>query len=206
MLQDPVDVSAATPYCTGPLFTGMLSGEPVLLGVAGTAKVRMTACVQNILQVYAPAGGIKEVILTAIAGITPMRGGMVDVKSGFALRHDDLAMIGDVCISSVAYDFDLQFFAMDKGGTWTPDPVFWSSSWIGPSNVVQGSKDLADELYAAALVAEWPDQTEASTANNMRYHGESRKPGVSTSRSRRPTTCPGTVSVRTTWDGIWVLV
>jgi hypothetical protein len=138
----------------------------VMLAITGTGKVQASACTTDILKIT--NGEIKEVILSGIAGITPMKGGQQ--------ANGELAMIGDVCINSNAIDFASQYYSSDSEGTGTPNPTFWASDSANISTKTKGSIALAQELYDASSKVVWPKETAAVTAINTTYHNTSREP------------------------------
>jgi purine nucleoside permease len=172
-LVTPIDISKQTPMCQS-VYKGFLYQQPVLVVVAGQAKVRMTACVMNLLQTS--KDHIKEVILAGIAGITPEKGGLLDSQG--AVRNSDPVMIGDVCINSGAVDFDMQHYSADRAGSTIPQPLFWQVA--DPANVdnVDGSHALANELNSAALKVDWPQTSLAAAALDIKYHGSVNKTHV----------------------------
>lgn len=165
VLENETDVSHKAPLCRGPIFEGQIYGQDVLVMVAGTAKVQMATCVQNLLRGFEDE--ISEIVLTAIAGISPMRGGLVDTDGN--LRDSDRAQTGDGCVSYFADDFDLQFLDTDRIGV----DAWWTGRWKRPPAV--GSKELADELLAAADLVEWPEVPDAPRQNILKYHDTVRK-------------------------------
>ncbi len=169
-LTDRIDRTPDSAYCAG-LYEGKLSGQPVVVATTGTGSDNSGPCMQEILQMYDRR--IKEVIWSGIAGASPAVGGIVDVKTGKLKAKPEPVMIGDVCISPLAWAYDLHFSsvadwkaAVDKGN----DPVS-TAGWyrmkessgkadvIGFENVQQSvvaDKTLADELLAAARGVTWP--------------------------------------------------
>ena len=151
-------------------FEGFLSRQRVLVVTSGMAKVKATACIMDVLSRYGEK--VKEVILVGIGGITPMRGGMQNELG--RLRNGESAMIGDVCINFVAFDFDLQHYSSDQIGTGSPEPVYWPQRSEFPSAYIKGSLELAEELYSASAKVEWPAPPNNVQDINTSYHGFSR--------------------------------
>jgi hypothetical protein len=157
-------------FCKG-LYEGQFFGQPVVIATTGTGADNSGPCMQEILGMYGQR--IKEVIWSGIGGVSPAVGGIVDVKTGKLKPGPEAVMIGDVCISPLAWSYDLHFSsvadwkaAVDKGD----DPVS-TAGWypmkessgkadvIGFENVQQAviaDKALADELLAAARQVAWP--------------------------------------------------
>ncbi len=174
-----INVSSRYPMCIR-AYKGYLFSQPVLIIISGQAKVRMAACMENILE--KDGNGIKEVVLSGTAGITPARGGLVG--STGKLSRTDLVMIGDVCINSGAFDFDQQHYSSDIQNTKNPDPVFWNYTSENSAGFVDGSHPLANELYAASHKVVWPSVSSDVISANLKYHQVSRSP-----KSWGPTQC-----------------
>ena len=170
-LENAKDVSESVPMCEK-AFRGYIYDQPVMLVISGIAKVKATACTLEVLNLVCK--DVEEVIFSGIAGITPMKGGMLDTKGN--LRYDEAAMIGDVCINSAAFDFDLQRFSSDQYDSFVPMPSFWSSDMPHESDYVYAKPDLTNELYEASLLVNWPEPSEEAREMNFRYHQKSRIP------------------------------
>lgn len=170
-LEDTKEVSKDIPMCNSG-FEGHLSGQKVLVVASGMAKVKTTACMTDVLNNYKER--VKEVILAGIAGFTPMKGGLQD-ESG-SLRDGEKVMIGDVCINSAAFDFDLQHYTADQSNTSRLEPVFWAQRSEFASAYVEGDKILAEELYSASNEVQWPEPSSDTVEINNLYHKESRNP------------------------------
>lgn len=170
-LQNPREISDKFPMCTR-VFSGNLYGEEVLVVISGMGKVKMTSCVSNLLQEIGDQ--VKEVILSGIGGITPMRGGLINEDGN--LRQSKETMIGDICINSAAVDFDLQYYTADQAGTRYPNPIFWLSDLANFSGQVDGSPTLAQELFAASAKVDWPQLSDEVKTVNRKYHTTSREP------------------------------
>ena len=165
-LENSIDRSSQVPMCDR-FFEGNMNQQPVFVVVSGPGKVKSTACLMEVLLKY--DNQIKEVILSGIAGITPMRGGMVDDAGN--LRNDERVMIGDVCINSIAYDFEAQYYTSDQGNTRGSNPIFWASDSHDVSKQIQGSVSLSEELSNAGAMVDWPESSSEVTNNNIKYHG-----------------------------------
>lgn len=122
---------------------GNLYGRKVIVAADGGGKVRTAACLTQILQ--SSGRNIREVIFMGIAGISREK-----VSTG------EKTHIGDVCINSVAFDFDLQYYSADRAGTSYPDPRFSDLDSSFEATVTTGSRELAGELYRnAGTVKTW---------------------------------------------------
>lgn len=170
-LENTQDVSEMFPLCQQVL-KGDIYGQKVLVVIGGMAKVNMSSCTTNLL--FETNGHVKEIILSGIAGITPMKGGVKDITGN--LRNDDPTMLGDVCVNSAAFDFDLQRYSSDKANDNSPIPDFWLPEYENSSNKITGSMPLSNELFRASLQVEWPDPSEKVKEKNYQYHKTSRRP------------------------------
>jgi nucleoside phosphorylase len=168
-LENRQEVSESIGMCEAG-YEGQLFGQKVLVVVTGMAKVKTSACITNVLEAYGDA--VKEVVLAGIAGFTPMKGGLVD-DSG-KLRSDERVMLGDVCINSAAFDFDLQHYSADEANSGYPRPVFWPQESEFWAEKAYGSAELAGELHTAAGKVDWPEIPESVRAIDELYHGTSR--------------------------------
>lgn len=160
-LDKVVDKSSEINMCQS-AFLGQIYGNPALVVVSGMAKVNTTACLSQIFSIYGLR--VKEVIVAGIGGISPTRGGKEPV------------MLGDVCISSLAVDFDLQHYSADAGGLGVSVPQFWPQQSTFSSQSGKGTPVLADELYSASGKVVWPQTAANVVAVNALYHGDSRAP------------------------------
>jgi purine nucleoside permease len=164
-----VDRTPDTTYCKG-LYEGKIFGQPVVIATTGTGSDNAGPCMQEILQIYNRE--IKEVIWSGIAGASPAVGGIVDTATGKLKTQFEPVMIGDVCISPLAWNYDLHFSsvadwktAADRGDEPVPTTGWWlmkessgKTDVIGLENVRQyviSDKALADELLAAARAVDW---------------------------------------------------
>jgi purine nucleoside permease len=167
-LTERVDRTPDSAYCKG-LYEGKILDQPVLVATTGTGADNSGPCMQEILQMYGRR--VREVIWSGIAGATPAVGGIVDAKTGKLKTEVEPVMIGDVCISPLAWNYDLHFSSVaDWKRAAESDPVATDGWWrmressgktdvLGFENVEQyaiADKALADELLAAAGAVEWP--------------------------------------------------
>ncbi len=153
-LQHPVDVSASLPFCEV-AYSGTLYNVPVVVVATGMGKVHATACMVSVLDTYAESGGIERVIWSGIAGVSP----------SYAATGAPI-VIGDVCITEIAKDFDLQHSSQSDGAWWDFD----SSLLDVPANVAIGDSALTEALYAAGAQATWPELTGEALENTLLYH------------------------------------
>lgn len=173
LLSSARNVSGEVAMCENS-YEGYLYGNRVLVASSGMAKVKTTACLLDILQNYDVK--IKEVIFVGIAGITPMKGGMKD-ESGH-LRNSEPAMLGDVCINSLSFDFDLQHYSSDYVDSDLLTPLYWSQKSNFASQYQIADSDLAQELYSASSKVVWPNVPQTVKEINDLYHGKNRGPKV----------------------------
>lgn len=150
-LSDIQDISASIPLCQN-AFSGTIFGQPIILAISGMAKVRTSACVSSLLQ-YS-SGRVKEIILSGIGGIST------------AQASSQYPKIGDLCINSVALDFDRQYYASDMAASSSYQPIYWANSHIYSSS---GSNQLASDLYMASQAVIWPDSPAAVKTLNQKY-------------------------------------
>jgi len=151
-------------------YEGYLYGERVLVSSSGMGKVSTAACLTQILNYY--KNDVKEVIFVGIAGISPSKGGILD-ESGNK-RDSEPAMLGDVCINSLAFDFDQQHYTSDKAGSKTPSPLFWNQESVFSSRFVINANGLANDLVEASARVDWPVAPSDVSDINTLYHGASR--------------------------------
>jgi purine nucleoside permease len=163
-LQDPVDVSASLPFCDV-AYSGTLYDIPVVAVATGMGKVRTTACMVNILDTYTKAGSIERVIWSGIAGMSP--------------RYEATGapiVIGDVCITEIAKDFDLQHSSQAEDIWWDFEP----STLNIPTHVAIGDSALTEAIYAAGTQETWPDLAGEPLETTRLYHPDmaARRPTV----------------------------
>jgi Purine nucleoside permease (NUP) len=158
------DVSIKIPMCQS-AYEGYIYKSKVLVAVSGMAKVRTTACLTDILRQY--DHGVKEVLVVGIAGMSATQEGT-----------GESAMIGDVCINSLAYDFDLQHYSADQAGITFPGPAFWNQESNFTAQETTGSRSLASELAKAAVQVAWPEAPDIVKDIDALYHQTSRNPRV----------------------------
>jgi purine nucleoside permease len=169
-LEHKVVRTADSAYCEG-VYEGQISGQDVVVVTTGTGGDNSGPCMQELLQMYRTQ--IKEVIWSGIGGVTPAVGGLVD---GTGARRADAepVMIGDVCISALAWNYDLHFSSVSDwaaaageddqrydpaGGWWSMKSFTGTTEVIGFDNVrqfVTTTTTLADELLGAAQQVTWP--------------------------------------------------
>ncbi len=170
-LEGKVDRTKDATYCKG-LYEGKLAGQAVVIATTGTGSGNAGPCMQEILYQYNTR--IKEVIWSGIGGISPAVGGIVDNQTGKLKTQMDANMIGDVCISPLAWNYDLHFSSIadwkasiDAGAPLSSTSGWWNmknskgkADVIGFENVQQfaiADKTLADELLAAAKQVDLPE-------------------------------------------------
>ena len=164
-----VDRTADSAFCKG-LYEGQIAGQPVVIATTGTGSDNSGPCMQEILGMYGRQ--IKEVIWSGIGGVTPAVGGLVDVATGRRKAQVEPVMIGDVCVSSLAWNYDLHFSSVADWKAAAADDRFATAGWypmkdstgqadvIGFENVQQSviaDKTLADEILAASRSVAWPE-------------------------------------------------
>lgn len=164
-----VDKSASSAYCQG-VYDGTISGQPVTVVVTGTAGGNAGPCMQEILGMY--DGRIREVIWSGIAGATPAVGGLVDSQGKLRPKAKHV-MIGDTCISPLAWNYDLHFsnvtdwaLAHASKSPDSPTHGWWPMvdstgketvpGFQGIQQFVVADKALSDELIAASASATAP--------------------------------------------------
>jgi purine nucleoside permease len=155
----------------------------------GVGKVNSTECMLDLLRHYG-GSSIKEVIWSGIAGITPQIGGMLD-SAGKLRTASEKTVIGDVCISYLARDWDLQYSSR-YDGTW------WIGKSANKSRTSVGDVKLAEELWKAAQQVTWPDIPEGPASNIKLYHGE---PGLRKAKAFNWLAC-GEVTGDNFWHGV----
>jgi len=150
-----VDVSSELPYCEK-AFLGQIYSQPVLAVTMFSSKVPTAECAMNLVNSRFMTEG-TEFIWSGISGFSPRVGGYVDSTG-------EPTVIGDVCISHVAVDWDLTFSSMTK-------QEFWPMDWPSKTEYTIGDEALAEELYLAALQVVWPPLPDAPRDNVTKYHG-----------------------------------
>jgi nucleoside phosphorylase len=159
-LDDGQDMSAYFAYCDQ-VWQGDIYDQAVAVVTMGVGKVRAASCMTEVLNFF----NVRDVVWSGIAGVTPMVGGLVDEAGNF--RDDEATVIGDVCISYISVDWDLQHSSYNH---YTGDMQWWQMA-ERDSRVAVGSERLATELWNAAQAVEWPDVPEAPADNITKYHG-----------------------------------
>jgi len=146
-LGDIKEISDTIPFCAKS-FLGKISDQRVMLVVTGMAKVNASACVQNILQTNSEK--IKEVFLSGIAGFSPY------------YKKANKVNIGDLCINSTAFDFDLQYYGSDQKDSQTKLPNFWKRD-IGDSPYISSSSgELSNKLFDVSQNIDWRSNPQTS--------------------------------------------
>ncbi|HJN52849.1 MAG: hypothetical protein QGI68_13005 [Pseudomonadales bacterium] len=179
-------ISDRVPFCDI-AFEGEINGWPVTVVTMRIGKVHAAVCMQDLLRYYEGAAGIREVIWSGVAGITPMVGGMLDVAGN--RRQAETTVIGDVCISHIAVDYDLRHSAIGE------KDEMWLMRLPNESRTAVGSLDLASELYTAAQRVAWPEVPAGPALNITKYHGAK---AVRKARAFDGTTCAEATS-----DNFW---
>jgi len=157
-LSDKVHVGKDVPLCED-AYMGYISNQPVLVVISGVGKIKTTTCLTSLLERY--DGNIHEVILSGTSGISTNQG----------------ARIGDICINSVAGNFDMQHYSSDLVGTNERKPAFWSGNTEENSpELIQNG--LVFELLSAANSLTPAEPPEEITQINSRYQGAYRSPVV----------------------------
>lgn len=157
------DISAQLPFCQD-VYTGTIFNRPVILAITGMAKIRTSACTGNILQFT--KGNVREIILSGIGGISPLS---LDGRQ---------TQVGDVCVSSLTVDFDRQYYSSDLAGSWQQKPEFWTASSTYSSRHMDGSPQLANEIYQAAQNISWPLFPQSVKSVNSNYGVQGDRPYV----------------------------
>lgn len=170
-LKNPVDVTKNVGMCDM-VFEGQLSGSEVIVVVSGMGKVRASTCTESLLNYY--KGRVKEVIFSGIAGISPSTSG----PTGDLLNASDQAMLGDVCINSTAFDFDLQHYSSDQSNSNVANPNFWENDNSFSSKSVNFDPALAQELVTVGNQINWAYPPQDVVTENLQYHQRNRQPKV----------------------------
>ncbi len=184
-LKNKVDRTAKSAFCKG-VYEGNISGQSVVIVTTGSGSDNAGACMQELLYEY--KSSIKEVIWSGIGGATPAVGGLVD-RAGNMRKSAVPVMLGDVCISALAWNYDLNFSSAGDwadgvrktgkrydpaGGWWPMKNSDGKASVIGFENVQSftiADKSLANELVEAAKRVPWPSLSSELQANARRYFG-----------------------------------
>lgn len=171
-MQNKVDRSGSSTFCAA-VVEGTLSNQPVTAVVTGTGEQNSQACMQEMLGWYSPA--ITEVIWSGIAGFSPAVGGLYDNRGQRRAKATPV-MIGDVCISSLSWNYDLHFSSVDEwasrrtadnrygtaGGWWSIKNGKGKPRARGFQDVTQfvtADRALADELVTASRSVDWPTKS-----------------------------------------------
>lgn len=144
---------------------GRLYELPVSIVTMGVGKNAARGCMDALLFHYEGSKGIKEVIWSGISGFSPRVGGVHS--------NGTPTVIGDVCISHMAVDWDLQHSSMSN-----TQPDEWWYMRDRDTRTSVGSKNLAQELWEAEKYVTWPELEGGPRENTLKYHGEAglRKP------------------------------
>ena len=117
-MKNNVDRTQESAFCKG-VFEGTLFDQPVVVATTGTGKDNSGPCMQELLYKY--GNNIKEVIWSGIGGISAAVGGYVN-REGQVRSPMDPVMVGDVCISSLSWNYDLAFTGAADGAKARADP------------------------------------------------------------------------------------
>ena len=143
-MQEMVTRTLDSAFCEG-VYEGEISGQPVVLATTGTGSDNSGPCMQELLTMYGT--GVNEVIWAGIGGVTPAVGGLVD-SAGRRRPDAEPVMIGDVCISTVTWYYDLHFSSVSDwaaaaqagerydpaGGGWSMKPPTGTTEMFGFDN------------------------------------------------------------------------
>jgi hypothetical protein len=211
-LANRVDRTNESAYCEA-VVEGDLSGQPVVIVVTGTGGGNSGPCTQEMLGWYAPH--IKEVIWSGIGGATPAVGGMYD-DAGRPLGNPAV-MIGDVCVGTASWSWDLHFSNVNdwagrrmppvdvygpSGGWWQMKDAQGNQVAPGFDNVQQSvvvDPALADEVLAAATGVRLPKRPGSVSKKIARFHPDPVTWRAPTYHSYR--VCGGEVSGDNFWHG-----
>ncbi|KKR09878.1 MAG: hypothetical protein UT39_C0026G0003 [Candidatus Woesebacteria bacterium GW2011_GWA1_39_21] len=170
-LKSAVDESERVGMCDS-VFEGQLSGSDVVVVVSGMGKIRAAVCTESVLNYYKE--WIKELVFSGIAGISPSKGG----PSQDSQNVSGQAMLGDVCINSLAFDFDLQHYSSDQANSNLANPTFWENNTPFSSKLTKADADLAQELIDASKQINWGSAPQEVITENLLYHQNNRKPKI----------------------------
>lgn len=178
-----VDRSAESAYCEV-VVEGTIDGQPVTVVVTGTGGANAGPCTQEMLGWYAP--GITEFIWSGIGGASPAVGGLYD-GSGKRKADPTPVMIGDVCVGTMSWSYDLHFsnvndWAAGKGPSNRYDPSggWWrmqdsrgheqAPGFQGVQQFVVADRALADEVLHAARTASLPKASRSVQLKVKRFY------------------------------------
>lgn len=212
VLVHKVDRTDQSTYCKA-VVEGNLFDQPVVVVVTGTGGGNSGPCTQEMLGWYSP--NIKEVIWSGIGGATPAVGGMYD-DAGKPLGNPAV-MIGDVCVGTAAWSWDLHFSNVnDWAGSrnpptniYGPSGGWWQMVDSQGKEVVPGFEDvqqfvvadpaLANEVLEAAKGVRLPKRPASVAAKIARFHPDKASWRTPTYYSYR--VCGGEVSGDDFWHG-----
>lgn len=212
VLMEKVDRSGESAYCRV-VVEGQISGQPVAVIVSGTGGGNSGPCMQEMLGWYSPS--IKEVIWSGIGGATPAIGGMYD-EAGARLGNPAV-MIGDVCVGTSSWSWDLHFSNVNDwaasrnppSDVYRPSGGWWPMVSSQGKEVVPGFDDiqqlvvadpaLADEVLAAAGSVRLPRRPASVAKKIARFHPDRASWRPPTYHSYR--ICGGEVSGDNFWHG-----
>lgn len=212
VLTDKLDRSKESAYCKA-VVEAKLFGQPVVIVVTGTGGGNSGPCTQEMLGWYSP--NIKEMIWTGIGGATPAVGGMYDA-AGKTLGNPEV-MIGDVCVGTAAWSWDLHFSNVNdwasrrnpptnvyapSGGWWEMLDAQGKEVAPGFDNVQQfvvADPALANEVLAASKGVRLPKRPASVTEKIARFHPDKATWRPPTYYSYRE--CGGEVSGDNFWHG-----
>ena len=182
-MKNNVDRTPESAFCKG-VFEGTLFDQPVVVATTGTGKDNSGPCMQELLYKY--GNNIKEVIWSGIGGVSAAVGGYVN-REGQVRSPMDPVMVGDVCISSLSWNYDLAFTGAadgakaraESGKRYDPAGGWWpmmdsngKSTVLGFENIqlfTIADNTLASEITAAAGKVTWPEIDTAVRAKIERY-------------------------------------
>ena len=211
-LEGQVDRTSDAAFCSG-IFEGTLSGQPVVVATTGDGSDNSGPCMLELLYLYGPR--VKEVIWSGVAGVTPAVGGLVDSATGALKTAPSPVMIGDVCISALAWNYDLHFSSVNdwrraaeaagnlnspSGGWWGMKGTPGQTTFGGFADVQEytiADKALADELVNASQGVQWPAAPAAVVSSDEVFFTGGQLRGV---RAFDYTQC-GEVSSNSFWYG-----
>ncbi|MBI2982342.1 MAG: hypothetical protein HYY44_08685, partial [Deltaproteobacteria bacterium] len=169
-MQQRQDRSSEFAFCDQ-VFTGHLYGASILLAVTGMATDAAGTCMQEIL--FHHNNQIKEVVWSGIAGVSPQKGDLYGPQ-GIRRIDREAVMIGDLCISPLAINYDLHHSSVndwEKGERWwSSEGGWWRLKWDNRNLMAGGPTTLADELLKVAQTVNLPEVPETLRPKIRAYH------------------------------------